>query len=104
MRNCQKLTPIYYTVHEVIVGGIMTNHFIAVHLTENPFLRLNMGLVTVTGSADMFNITVMGAYTASDGVSLRPTLEDYSLVYFLGGEAVAVQDLVVVMDLNRYEQ
>jgi len=46
----------------------------------------------------------MGAYTASDGVSLRPTLEDYSLVYFLGGEAVAVQDLVVVMDLNPYEQ
>ena len=32
-----------------------------------------MGLVTVIGSADMFNITVTGAYTASGGVSLRPT-------------------------------
>ena len=104
MRNCQKLTPIYYAVHEVIVGGIVTNHFIAVHLTENPFLHLNMGLVTVTGSADMFNITVMGAYTASDGVSLRPALEDYSLVFFSDGEAIAVQDLTFVMDLNPYEQ
>ena len=79
-------------------------HFIAVHFTENPFLRLNMGHVTVTGSADMFNITVMGAYTASGGVSLRPTLEDYSLVYLFGEEAVAVRDLMVVMDLNPYEQ
>ena len=83
----------------------MTNHFISsVHLTENPFLHLNMGLVTVTGSADMFNITVIGAYTASGGISLRPSLEDYSLVFFLGGESVAVQDLVFVMDLNPYEQ
>ena len=82
----------------------MTNHVIAVDLTENPFLHVNMGLVTVTGSADMFNITVMGAYTASGGVSLRPTLEDYSLVFFLGGESVAVQDLMFVMDLNPYEQ
>ena len=82
----------------------MTNHVVAVYLTENPFLRLTTGLVTVTGSADMFNITVMGAYTASGGVSLRPTLEDYSLVFFLGRESVAVQDLMFVMDLNPYEQ
>jgi len=82
----------------------VTNHFIAVHLTENPFLRLNMGLVTVTESADMFNITVMGAYTASGGMSLRPTVEDYSLVFFSGGEAVAVQDFMFVMDLTPYEQ
>jgi len=46
----------------------------------------------------------MGAYTASGGVSLRPTLEDYSLVFFLGGESVVVQDLVFVMELNPYEQ
>ena len=77
---------------------------IDIHLTENPFLRVNMGLVTVNGSVDMFNITVMSAYTASGGLSLRPTLEDYSLVYFLGGEAVAVQDLMFVMDLTPYEQ
>jgi len=83
---------------------IVTNHVVAVHLTENPFLRLNVGLVTVTGSADMFNITVMGAYTASGGISLRPSLEDYRLVFFSGGESVAVQDLVFVMDLNPYEQ
>ena len=51
----------------------------------------------------MFNITIMGA-VASGGVSLRPTLEDYSLVYFLGGEAVAVQDLMFVIDLTPYEQ
>ena len=82
----------------------MTNHVVAVYLTENPFLRLTTGLVTVTGSADMFNITVMGAYTASGGVSLRPALEDYSLVFFLGGESVAVQALMFVMDLNPYEQ
>ena len=63
-----------------------------------------MGSVTVTGSADMFNITIIGAYTASGGVSLRPALEDYSLVYFLGGEAVAVQDLMFVMDTSPYEQ
>ena len=79
-------------------------HFITVHFTENPFLHLNTGLVTVTGSADMFNITVMGAYTASGGVSLRPTLEDYSLVFFLGVGAVAVEELVVVMDTSPYEQ
>ena len=83
---------------------IVTNHVVAVHLTENPFLRLNVGLVTVTGSADVFNITVMGAYTASGGISLRPSLEDYSLAFFLGGESVAVQDLVFLMDLNPYEQ
>ena len=52
----------------------------------------------------MFNITVMVAYTASGGVSLKPAREDYSLVYFLGGEAVAVQDLMFVMDLTPYEQ
>ena len=52
----------------------------------------------------MFNITVMGAYTASGGVSLRPALEDYSLVYFLCGEPVAVQDLMFVMDTSPYEQ
>ena len=52
----------------------------------------------------MFNITVMGAYTASGGVSLKPALEDYSLVYFVGGESVAVQDLMFVMDLTPYEQ
>ena len=82
----------------------IASKFIDTHLTENPFLCLNMGPVTVTGSADMFNITVMGAYTASDGVSLRPALEDYSLVYFLGGEAVAVQDLIFVMDTSPFEQ
>jgi len=82
----------------------IASNFIDTHLTENPFLRLNMGSVMVTGSADMFSITVISAYTASDGVSLRPTLEDYSLVFFLGGEAVAVQDLMFVMDLNPYEQ
>ena len=87
-----------------MIGGIVTNHLISVHLTENPSLRLNMGLVTVTGSVDMFNITIMGAYTASGGVSLRPTPEDYSLVYFLGGEAVAVQNLIFVMDTSPYEQ
>ena len=87
-----------------MIGRIEDNHLIDIHLTENPFLRVNMGLVTVNGSVDMFNITVMGAYTASGGVSLRPTLEDYSLVYFLGGEAVAVQDLMFVMDLTPYEQ
>ena len=87
-----------------MIGEIEANHLIDVHLTENPFLCLNTGLVTVTGSADMFNITVMSVYTASGGVSLRPTLEDYSLVYFLGGEAVAVQDLMFVMDLTPYEQ
>ena len=86
-----------------MIGRIEDNHLIDIHLTENPFLRVNMGLVTVNGSVDMFNITVMGAYTASGGVSLRPTLEDYSLVYFLGGEAVAVQDLMFVMDLTPYE-
>ena len=52
----------------------------------------------------MFNITVMGAYTASGGVSLTPTLEDYSLEYLLGEEAVAVRDLVFVMDTSPYEQ
>ena len=86
------------------IGGVLTSHLIDVHLTENPFLRLNMGPVTVTGSADMFNITVMGAYTASGGVSLRPALEDYSLVFFLGVGAVAVEELVVVMDISPYEQ
>jgi len=60
--------------------------------------------VTVTESVDMFNITVMGAYTASGGVSLKPDLEDYSLVYFVGGESAAVQDLKFVMDLTPYEQ
>jgi len=63
-----------------------------------------MGSVTVTESADMFNITIIGTYTAGGGVSLRPALEDYSLVYFLGGEPVAVQDLVFVMDTSPYEQ
>jgi len=82
----------------------IASDFIDTHLTENPFLCLNMGPVTVTGSADMFNLTVMGAYTTSDGVSLRPTLEDYSLVYFLGGEAFAVQDLIFVMDTSPFEQ
>ena len=48
-------------------------------------------------------LRIMGA-VASGGVSLRPTLEDYSLVYFLGGEAVAVQDLMFVIDLTPYEQ
>ena len=52
----------------------------------------------------MFNITIMGAYTVSGGVSLRPAPEDYSLMYFLGGEAVAVQNLVFVMDTSPYEQ
>ena len=60
--------------------------------------------VTVTESVDMFNITVMVAYTASGGVSLKPALEDYSLVYFVGGESAAVQDLMFVMDLTPYEQ
>ena len=87
-----------------MIGRIEANHLIDIHLTENPFLRVNMGLVTVNGSVDMFNITVMSAYTASGGVSLRPTLEDYSLVYFLGGEAITVQDLMLVMDLTPYEQ
>ena len=87
-----------------MIGEIEANHLIDVHLTENPFLRLNTGLLTVNGSVDMFNITVMSAYTASGGVSLRPAPEDYSLIYFLGGEAVAVQDLMFVMDLTPYEQ
>ena len=48
-----------------MIGRIEDNHLIDIHLTENPFLRVNMGLVTVNGSVDMFNITVMSAYTAS---------------------------------------
>ena len=52
----------------------------------------------------MFNITVMGAYTASGGVSQRATREDYSLEYFLGGGTVAVRDFEVVMDISPYEQ
>ena len=87
-----------------MIGGVEAKYFVDVHLTENPFLRVNIGQVTAAGRADMFNVTVMSAYTASCGVSLRPTLEDYSLVYFLGGEAVAVQDLMFVMDLTPYEQ
>ena len=87
-----------------MIVGIEAKCFTDVHLTENPFLHLNTGLVTVTGSADMFNITVMGAYTASGGVSLKPALEDYSLVYLVGGESVVVQDLMFVMDLTPYEQ
>ena len=90
--------------NQFIIDGIEAKYFVAVHLTENPFLRVNMGQVTATGRADMFNITITSAYTASCGVSLRPTLEDYSLVYFLGGETVAVKDLMFVMDLTPYEQ
>ena len=63
-----------------------------------------MASVTVIGSVDMFNITVMGVYTAGGGVSQRANREDYSLEYFLGGVTVAVQDLVVVMDTSPYEQ
>ena len=42
--------------------------------------------------------------TSSRAGQWRPALEDYSLVYFLGGEAVAVQDLMFVMDTSPYEQ
>ena len=51
---------------------------------------------------------IMGSYTASGGVSERPTAGDYSLVYSLGGEPgnqqVAVQSFTPVMDTSPYEQ
>ena len=104
VKLCSNLLHFGTHFDQFMIGGVEDNHLIDIHLTENPFLRVNIGQVTATGRADTFNITVMSAYTASCGVSLRPTLEDYSLVYFLGGEAVAVQDLMFVMDMTPYEQ
>ena len=86
----------------------MCDLFVTVCVTENPYMRLTSVPVILIGDVDTFNITIMGSYTASGGVSERPTAGDYSLVYSLGGESgsqqVAVQSFTPVMDTSPYEQ
>ena len=86
----------------------MCDLFVTVCVTENPYMRLTSVPVTLIGDVDTFNITIMGSYTASGGVSQRPTATDYNLVYSLGGESgsqqVAVQSFTPVMDTSPYEQ
>ena len=60
--------------------------------------------VTLIGDVDTFNITIMGSYTASGGVSERPTATDYNLVYSSGSQQVAIQSFTSVMDTSPYEQ
>lgn len=87
--------------------NITTTKFPAL-CTENPYMRLTSVPDILRGDVDTFNITIMGSYTASEGVSQRPTATDYNLVYSLDGEPrsqqVTVQSFTPVMDTSPYEQ
>ena len=67
-------------------------------------MMVTSGPVTLIGDVDTFNITIMGSYTASGGVSERPTATDYNLVYSSGSQQVTVQSFTPVMDTSPYEQ